>query len=598
MKESESLNCFHDIFKNQFNQLTQGALQDLIDCGDLIQINPGIEIIKQGEHTKDVYFLIKGRIAVDIVNDYGEKINLNEIPKGELFGEMSYFNNEPRAATLTTTKESTILKLSTNDFEILQNRHSCLLKYINRILINRLRKANLSNRKILFQNICFVQLVEDDSSTFLLNTLKEKVNKEEQIFFVSKELAIQKNLFKEGDSRFSNKDRFDNWVHEIENQHDYIIYLCDQADLEWSELCICQADRIMLLGSKKLDSTHTNLEEIIFNKKGIASKIEKNLIFNWNESNEISNVSKLIGEREIKNIFHVADDKDVLRIIRYITGKSIKLVLGGGGAKGFAHLGVYKAMLDLGIPVDFVGGTSVGSIIGAAIGTGWSYDVMVENARNALVTNNPLNDYHLPLVSLIKGDKMERTLKKHYGGLQIEDLKVPFYAVASNFTESKIEILNQGSLDFAVRASISLPSILPPAVKDNSLLVDGGLIDNLPFDHMNSLAQGPIIGVDLSSKKVRKLGYDKIPSNGKILKQKVLRKKTYKVPSLSQIMMGTMTLASEEKRRNNVKKFDIYIKPDVAKYGFLKWKNFDEILKCGYDAAYPILKEWKENNEI
>jgi NTE family protein len=354
----------------------------------------------------------------------------------------------------------------------------------------------------------------------------------------------------------------------------------------------------MLLVSKDLSADPTPLEADILIHKKIAAKIEKNLIVNWSENDVISGTNSMLAQRQIKNIFHVNSEKGIDRLIRYIRGKSIKLVLSGGGARGFAHLGVYKAMLQLDIPIDFVGGTSAGSLMAAAMALEWSYDQAKENSYQALVKNNPLNDYHFPIVSFLKGNRLGSTLDKYFGDTQIEDLIFPFYAVASNFTKSEIEILNRGSLADAIKASMALPAILPPVVKGNSLLVDGGLMDNLPFDYMNSLAHGPNIGVDLSTSKSRELDFDKIPNNFNLLKHKLFGKTKLKVPNISQIMMGTLTLASTEKVRNNEKKFNVYIKPDVSRFSFLKWDNFDALITCGYDTAYPILEEWKKQEPI
>ena len=391
------------------------------------------------------------------------------------------------------------------------------------------------------------------------------------------------------------KFKFLSWIHDLQSSYESLLFVCDQSDLSWSELCLRQADRIMLVGDKGQHALSPIEHEILMNKK-VAEKIEKNLILVHEPKTPIGGTLLHKKLRNVKNVFHVFNDADIKRVARYMLGQSIKLVLGGGGAKGYAHLGVFKAMLDLNIPIDFVGGTSVGAVMGAAIATGWSYDKISSSVFEVFVKNNPLNSYQVPIVSILNDKKLWNALNHYYAEFDIEDLVIPYYAVAANFSESCVEILDSGSLSFAVRASISLPAMLPPVVKDNCLLVDGGLIDNLPFDHMNSLAVGPTIGVDLSVSKKRDLGYDRIPNNAVLLKQKFMKAKKYKVPSIAQIILGTMTIASNEKRKNNEKNFDIYIKPDLAKFNFLGWKKFDDMVQAGYDTALPILKDWKEKN--
>jgi NTE family protein len=598
MTKQLNKDSLYKVLKRNFHELSLESITDLIDDGELMYLDSEKEIIKQGDVTKDVYFLLFGRIIATIENKYGESILLNEISQGEFFGEMSLLSGDLRAATLTTIKESILLKVSGENFERHLDKHPLTLRYINKILIKRLQKSNLSNNDTVFQNICCVQLGKLQETLQSIVLLKEKLFRTPKVCIVTKEGALNNNLLQVEDDIADRQYKFINWVHDLSSQFDFIIYFCDEQDLEWSELCIRQADRIMLFGAKDLSTNLTPLESNIFLNKNIAAKIEKNLVVSWSQNEVISGTERMLQNRHIKNVFHIISEKEIDRLIRYFQGRSIKLVLSGGGARGFAHLGVYKALVELDIPVDFVGGTSAGSLMAGAMAMGWSYNTAKVNSYQALVKNNPLNDYHFPLVSFLKGKRFRNTLDKHFGNTQVEDLISPFYAVASNFTKSKIEILNRGSLVFAINASMALPAILPPMVKGNSLLMDGGLMDNLPFEYMNSLAHGTNIGVDLSTSKKRDLGFDKIPSNLTLLKQKLFGKIKYKVPNISQIMMGTLTLASEEKVRNNEKKFDLYIKPDVSGFGFLEWNNFDALIKCGYDTAYPILKKWKEEQEI
>ncbi len=591
-KQQELINSL----RRNYGQFSKDAIDALMKVGKVVHANSGTTIIKQGDQTKEVYFLLFGRISVEIENEFGEEIVLNEIGNGEFFGEMALITGEPRTTTLITTKDSSLLRIEGADFEELLETNPSILKHLGSTLINRLRKANLSKNENSFQNICFIPLETENRSSQFLNSLQEKLEGNSSFFVVSKQSAKAANVINEQEGYSSKGISFKNWVRDLEVKYSYLLFICNDGDLEWSELCLRQADRIMFIGTGRLSPSLTKIEELLTDKN-IASKIEKNILLCQDEKQPVKGTAKLLQNRKVKNIFHVSNEKDIDRVIRYVQGKSIKLVLGGGGAKGFAHLGVYKAMLELGIPVDFVGGTSAGALMGSGIALGWDYDKIVDSVHQAMVKDNPLNDFQFPMVSFLKGNKLDKTIQKYFGEFQIEDLAIPFYAVAANFTKSQIEILDKGALGLALRASISLPTILPPVVKDNDLLFDGGIIDNLPYDNMDSLAQGPVIGVDLSITKHRELGYEKVPGNRTLMKQKITGKRKYKVPNINQIMMGTMILASNDRRKRNEKKFDIYIKPDVSKFGFMKWANFDKIIESGYDAAYPILQEWKKNNQ-
>ncbi|MCB9327611.1 MAG: patatin-like phospholipase family protein [Lewinellaceae bacterium] len=597
MKNQDNKQFLKKEFQAIFNLNDQNAVDDLIDSGEIIYVPQCETIISQGEDTDDVYFLLLGRLSVSIKNEYDEVFTINDISQGEFFGEMSLLTGNKRSTTIESIKESRLLKIEGSRFKDLLEKHPALLMYLNGILVNRLNQSNVSKNHSSYQHNCILTIEQNPILVEIIENLLSIYESRNDVYVIFKERAFNENIISATDGKGDKKYKFFNWIRNLEKQYKLLVYICDSNDLEWSELCLLQADRIFLLGTGELTSNQTEVEQTLFKDKNIASKIQKNLIIAWNHK-PISKVSQILTNRNVKNVFHITHENDIEKIVRYLDSSSIKLVLGGGGAKGFAHLGVYKAILELGIPIDFVGGTSIGSVIAATIALGWPYEQIKDSCYNAFVVNNPLNDYHLPLVSILRGKKLETSINTYFKDIQIEDIKTSYFAVASNFTESKIEILDHGSLSFAIRASISLPTILPPAVKENSLLFDGGIVDNLPFDHMDTLAQGTSIGVDLSVSKKRILNYERVPNNISLLKQKMLRKRKYKVPSIGQIVMGTMTFASEEKRRNNENKFDIYIKPDLSKYGFLKWQNFHEIVEKGYETALPLLKEWQEKRKF
>src|SRR5690606_3044658 len=166
------------------------------------------------------------------------------------------------------------------------------------------------------------------------------------------------------------------------------------------------------------------------------------------------------------------DDEDSRRLARIMSGRSVGLVLSGGGARAYAHIGVIKALREAACPIDFVGGATMGAIIGAGVACGWSDEEIDERIRKAFVQSNPLSDYVLPVVSLVKGHKVNARLKEHFDDQQIEDLPIPFFSVSTNLTQGTFRIHTHGLLRDALRATISLPGILPPVVVDSQVLVD------------------------------------------------------------------------------------------------------------------------------
>jgi NTE family protein len=201
-----------------------------------------------------------------------------------------------------------------------------------------------------------------------------------------------------------------------------------------------------------------------------------------------------------QRLFHIRDGDaaDLSRFARLITGRSVGVVLSGGGARGYAHVGALRALHEHGVPIDFVGGASMGAVIAAGCAFGWDDAEMEARVRKAFVETNPLSDLAIPLLSLARGRVVDRRLDENFGDTDIVDLWRPFFCVSSDLTGGTHRFHDRGPLARALRASIALPGILPPVIDGEDVLVDGGVMRNLPADLMQEVHDGPIIAVDVS----------------------------------------------------------------------------------------------------
>ena len=183
--------------------------------------------------------------------------------------------------------------------------------------------------------------------------------------------------------------------------------------------------------------------------------------------------------------------------MRRVTGRGLGLVLGGGGARGFAHIGVFKALRECGIAVDLVGGTSMGAILSATFAMGLNYEDTLKLARQ-LASPLKLFDPTMPVVSFFASGKVTQVLERIYGDTQIEDLWMPCFCVSSNLTHAVAMVHRRGPLWQAVRASMAIPGVFSPILAEGDLLVDGCVLNNLPIDVMQRLNHdGPIIAVNV-----------------------------------------------------------------------------------------------------
>ena len=274
---------------------------------------------------------------------------------------------------------------------------------------------------------------------------------------------------------------------------------------------------------------------------------------------------------------------DVKRLARFIAGSAVNVVLAGGGARGFAHIGVLKALQESGVPFDYVAGTSMGGIVAAGLALEWSIEEITERVRDAFVDNNPLSDFTLPLIALFRGARVSALLRKHFGDVRIEDLPKPYFCVSADLTSGRDHVHRSGLLWRALRASVALPGILPPVTAEGGhLLVDGGVMNNLPVDVMAREARGPIIAVDVSGE------IDLRAFDGKYGERSIWSLATQRMrgsPSIISILMRAGTVGSDAQRRIVREQADFLFEPPLEGVGMRDWKAFERAIAQGYAHA-------------
>lgn len=356
------------------------------------------------------------------------------------------------------------------------------------------------------------------------------------------------------------------------------------------------------------------------------------------------------------------DEIEVLgfgRLGRRILGRSIGLVLGGGGARGLAHLGIFKALKEAGIQVDLIGGTSIGAFIGGLLakeGLGNYPKILssVESFCRAMSSKwRQALDLTYPATSWFTGHAFNRALWKHFGFAGIEDFSVPFFAVTTDLTRSRLQLHRSGPAWKYVRASMSLSGFLPPVcdARDGTLLVDGGYLANVPIELMltgaltelselsvkndvsderrDALSASIVIAIDVgrTSDRVPIFYGDSLNGWSVIFKKLVkyfTKGKPVNLPlTLDEIQFrlayaSSAGLLSRTLKRSHVKLATelnskatpfvtvpgeeedfpevIYLRPSgVQQYGTLEFNKYQEIIKLGYDYGKRVVEEWRQS---
>jgi NTE family protein len=226
----------------------------------------------------------------------------------------------------------------------------------------------------------------------------------------------------------------------------------------------------------------------------------------------------------------------------------------------------------------------MGAIIAAGLAREWSLQEMRERMQAVFVDDNPMSDFTLPLIALLRGKKVSKRLREHFDEVRIEELPLPFFAVSSDLTSGRIHVHREGKLWRALRASAALPGILPPVTHHGHLLVDGGVMNNLPVDVMReqSGGGGPIIACDVQGEvdmQAQDSRYGERPWWW------LIGQRMRGSPSIVSILMRSGTVGSEAQRRIVREQCDFLIAPPMPTINLRDWKKFEQAIQEGYDTA-------------
>jgi NTE family protein len=368
------------------------------------------------------------------------------------------------------------------------------------------------------------------------------------------------------------------WFHTLEAGHDHVVYQADSPDSAWGRQCLRQADRILFATAAEGDSPRSV-------RAGRAFDLV--LLHGPNDARP-RGAAPWLADTQASLHSHVRQGSraDIGRLARLLTGRAVGLVLSGGGARGFAHIGVIRALREAGVPIDIAGGTSMGAIAAAGVALEWTDAEFRERMKLCFCETNPLGDVTLPLVSLTAGRRVTRRLRRHFGDAGIENLWLPYFAVSANLTTGRQLVHRHGPVWRALRASVAIPGLLPPVIEGGEVLVDGGTLNNFPVDTLAAMGRGPVIGSDAG--RVRCVGEcGAAPAAGRAAR--LLRKWRGGAPGIGELLMRAATVSSDARTEESRGMADLLFEPPVESFDLRDWKSFDRIVEVGYRHAADLL---------
>jgi predicted acylesterase/phospholipase RssA len=375
------------------------------------------------------------------------------------------------------------------------------------------------------------------------------------------------------------------WLEDLEADQDFVLYQADAEATSWTRSCLKRADQVMIVARAGDDPAVAGIEKECLRDAAGPTSAPQTLVLIHPNGHELPNGTMAwLSVRRLAGHQHLRWDReaDFARLARIVSRRSVGLVLGGGGARGMAHLGVLRALEERGIPVDLVAGASIGAILGGGIAMGMDADRLTELCRETFQKGKPFSDYTFPMVSLLRSRKIDRAARRAYGEARIEDLWLGYFCVSSNLGACDVKVHHDGPLWTAARTSSSLPGIMVPLVHDGAVHVDGGVMNNLPGDIMRRQA-GIVITVDVDSRENMSPAFTEFPSAGKIFWSRILPwRKAILAPNVAEIMMATIMTGCRKSADAVKADADLSLEPPVRGIGILDFKAIDETARAAY----------------
>ena len=635
LHEAELARQLQDLFPD-VDETTRKALLAGVDW---VRLAAGEPLVRRGDPADAAYVVVYGRLRV--VDDAAEDGNPGraangtrgvgatrgvrasrpgdlaalgepsaEVGAGELVGESALLDDGVRNATLVAIRETRAARLSREHLlQALAGRPAALLG-IARTALRRaaeFRGARGGTRRCVALVAVSPQV---DLPQVARRTLACLAPTDSATLLTAgdADAALGRPGLAAAEPEGPAAYRLAQWLQKQEQRHQTLLLHADGAHPAWHDVALQHADHVVLVADASADPAPTAAEgrvrSVLSARQGTRDDhtlTRESLVLvhpDRGPGAEAPHGSARWGRvRSVDAILHIRRGHrgDLARLARWLAERPIAVVLSGGGARGFAHLGAVRALEDAGVPIDLLGGTSIGAAMATFVALGHPAD---ERLARAKATLQGMMDWTPPVAALVKGARMTALAERQVAGRDIEDLWLPWFAVSTNVSRADLAVHRHGPLLKALRASTAIPGVVPPVVYGDELHVDGGVLDNLPIRTMRQLnPRGPVVAVDVAETEGLHAPDDlglSMSGWGLLARRLLPGVRSPRVPTLATTLTRSMLAGSSRERELAVAEghCDLYLRLDLPRCGLLDFNEADRLEEAGYRAAAPRARQW------
>lgn len=571
-----------------FAALPPHALAELAGHASILHLSSGDQLYAAGSVSEHFYVLVRGRLRVTVNGEL-----LGYVNRREPVGEMGVVSGQTRSSDVHAVRDCLLLSIPAQTFLDFMHAQADAMLALARLVIERGRQYRGRRRQSTTSHGGTLALIPASSGVSAIQLGEALVGQLQGWPHTTLITAAHVDtVFGAGFAQTAldggNADlRLRQWLADLEERHVFVLYAADNDHDPWSLRCLRQADRILILAEAASPPDDVPVLDAL-RRHGLLAPVELVLLRPDGDPSPYTQAWCHDTGARAHYFVHPWAAADICALARQISGRGIGLVLGGGGARGFAHIGLVRAFEQLQIPVDIAGGTSMGAFVSAMLACGFDSVEMAHIAHETFVAKNYLNDYTMPRVSLIRGKRFHARLEAIFGNRQIEELRRTYYCISTNLTTGEPVVHDRGGLATWVGTSMSVPGVAPPIAWEGDLLCDGAVVNNLPTDVMQNLERGVIIASNVSATgEIRAPGAGiGVPDQQALLNWRG----SQRAPKLSEILMRSASLASETSiQQASIERADLCLNLPVQDIGMFEWHRLDDLIERGYAHAMEQL---------
>ncbi|HEV7680467.1 MAG TPA: patatin-like phospholipase family protein [Candidatus Dormibacteraeota bacterium] len=547
-----------------FAELSAGQLERLAESSSTHRLQAGEWLFHEGDAGDSLYVVTAG--SLDAVAELPVPVVVRTLPRGQCIGELALLTGEPRSLGVRARRDCELARIGRPEFEALLLSEAGFGLGLTRVLGERLRghRSSVETQAAPPRVVGLVPLHEGAP-----------------VAAVAAELAAAFEAM----GRLARLDPAEplplETLDRLEADHDRVLLVATSAarDDPWTAYCLRQSDLVVGVASRAAGSAAgapvaerlRGCDLAFLAPAGVEPDLGA-----WMDA--------LVPRTT--HILRTGSPAGARRMARRLAGRSLGVVLSGGGARGFAHIGVVEELQRAGYEVDRLGGASIGGIVGALFAEGRSAGEVMEVMEAEYVRTTPLKGRTIPLVALSRGVKGFAAQHRIHGGRCIEGLDVNFYCVSADLAAQRLVVHRRGLVAIAVSATQALPAFVPPVQDGDRLLIDGGVLNNLPVDPMLATGEGPVIAVDISG-ALPAPG----PSRSRLpwMRRWIVGPAAAWAPPIAETVLRSILLGNALTDAAARERADVVIRPDLHGVSTMRFKDVEAIRQRGREAALAAL---------